>query len=137
MLNTQVLGSSEDNFEDANLFKPERWLQKEKKINPFAHLPFGLGKRMCIGRRLAELQLHLALCWVKVLAGFLQPRSGLFPQSRGERANSAFCLNVCYRSSENIRSWLQTMNLSRCCISASWYPTGNHPLPSVDGRMLR
>lgn len=66
MLNTQVLGSSEDNFEDSKQFKPERWLQKEKKINPFAHLPFGLGKRMCIGRRLAELQLHLALCWVKV-----------------------------------------------------------------------
>lgn len=66
MLNTQVLGSSEDNFEDSSQFKPERWLQKERKINPFAHLPFGLGKRMCIGRRLAELQLHLALCWVKV-----------------------------------------------------------------------
>ncbi|KAH0511000.1 1,25-dihydroxyvitamin D(3) 24-hydroxylase, mitochondrial [Microtus ochrogaster] len=64
MLNTQVLGSSEDNFEDSSQFKPERWLQKEKKINPFAHLPFGLGKRMCIGRRLAELQLHLALCWI-------------------------------------------------------------------------
>uniref|UniRef100_A0A8C6R287 Cytochrome P450, family 24, subfamily a, polypeptide 1 n=1 Tax=Nannospalax galili TaxID=1026970 RepID=A0A8C6R287_NANGA len=64
MLNTQVLGSSEDNFEDCNQFRPERWLQREKKINPFAHLPFGLGKRMCIGRRLAELQLHLALCWI-------------------------------------------------------------------------
>ncbi|XP_031228736.1 1,25-dihydroxyvitamin D(3) 24-hydroxylase, mitochondrial [Mastomys coucha] len=63
-LNTQVLGSSEDNFEDASKFRPERWLQKERKINPFAHLPFGIGKRMCIGRRLAELQLHLALCWI-------------------------------------------------------------------------
>lgn len=84
MLNTQVLGSSEDNFEDASQFKPERWLQKEKKINPFAHLPFGLGKRMCIGRRLAELQLHLALCWVNVLPGFLQPQSGL-SHNTGER----------------------------------------------------
>ncbi|ELW71215.1 1,25-dihydroxyvitamin D(3) 24-hydroxylase, mitochondrial [Tupaia chinensis] len=63
MLNTHVLGSSEDNFEDSSQFRPERWLQ-EKKINPFAHLPFGIGKRMCIGRRLAELQLHLALCWI-------------------------------------------------------------------------
>ncbi|XP_042636558.1 1,25-dihydroxyvitamin D(3) 24-hydroxylase, mitochondrial [Orycteropus afer afer] len=62
-LNTQVLGSNEDNFEDPSQFRPERWLQ-EKKINPFAHLPFGIGKRMCIGRRLAELQLHLALCWI-------------------------------------------------------------------------
>ncbi|XP_075383810.1 1,25-dihydroxyvitamin D(3) 24-hydroxylase, mitochondrial [Tenrec ecaudatus] len=65
MLNTQVLGSNKDNFEDSSQFRPERWLQEEKKkINPFAHLPFGIGKRMCIGRRLAELQLHLALCWI-------------------------------------------------------------------------
>uniref|UniRef100_H0VG30 Cytochrome P450 family 24 subfamily A member 1 n=1 Tax=Cavia porcellus TaxID=10141 RepID=H0VG30_CAVPO len=64
MLNTYVLGSDEDNFEDSGQFRPERWLQTKKKINPFAHLPFGIGKRMCIGRRLAELQLHLAVCWV-------------------------------------------------------------------------
>ncbi|KAK2494377.1 hypothetical protein MC885_010489 [Smutsia gigantea] len=64
MLNTQVLGSNEENFEDSSQFRPERWLQKKRKINPFAHLPFGIGKRMCIGRRLAELQLHLALCWI-------------------------------------------------------------------------
>ncbi|KAK2110186.1 hypothetical protein P7K49_009932 [Saguinus oedipus] len=64
MLNTQVLGSSEDNFEVSSQFRPERWLQEKEKINPFAHLPFGIGKRMCIGRRLAELQLHLALCWI-------------------------------------------------------------------------
>ncbi|XP_049637295.1 1,25-dihydroxyvitamin D(3) 24-hydroxylase, mitochondrial isoform X1 [Suncus etruscus] len=62
-LNTQVLGSNEESFADSSQFRPERWLQ-EKKINPFAHLPFGIGKRMCIGRRLAELQLHLALCWI-------------------------------------------------------------------------
>ncbi|XP_023576495.1 1,25-dihydroxyvitamin D(3) 24-hydroxylase, mitochondrial [Octodon degus] len=64
MLNTYVLGCDEDNFEDPDQFRPERWLQKKKKINPFAHLPFGVGRRMCIGRRLAELQLHLAVCWV-------------------------------------------------------------------------
>ncbi|VFV42911.1 cytochrome family [Lynx pardinus] len=64
MLNTQVLGSNEENFKDSSQFRPERWLQEKKKINPFAHLPFGVGKRMCIGRRLAELQLRLALCWI-------------------------------------------------------------------------
>ncbi|XP_059888882.1 1,25-dihydroxyvitamin D(3) 24-hydroxylase, mitochondrial [Delphinus delphis] len=64
MLNTHVLGSNEENFEDSSQFRPERWLQDKKKINPFAHLPFGIGKRMCVGRRLAELQLHLALCWI-------------------------------------------------------------------------
>ncbi|XP_065778291.1 1,25-dihydroxyvitamin D(3) 24-hydroxylase, mitochondrial isoform X2 [Muntiacus reevesi] len=64
VLNTHVLGSNEENFEESSQFRPERWLQDKKKINPFAHLPFGVGKRMCVGRRLAELQLHLALCWI-------------------------------------------------------------------------
>ncbi|XP_077191763.1 1,25-dihydroxyvitamin D(3) 24-hydroxylase, mitochondrial [Paroedura picta] len=62
MLNSHILGCSEENFSDWTQFKPERWLQKN--INPFAHIPFGIGKRMCIGRRLAELHLHLALLWI-------------------------------------------------------------------------
>ncbi|XP_030389097.1 1,25-dihydroxyvitamin D(3) 24-hydroxylase, mitochondrial isoform X3 [Gopherus evgoodei] len=63
MLNSHALGSNEEYFSDWTTFKPERWLQKNI-INPFAHIPFGIGRRMCIGRRLAELQLHLALCWL-------------------------------------------------------------------------
>lgn len=82
MLNTQVLGSNEENFKDSSQFRPERWLQEKKKINPFAHLPFGIGKRMCIGRRLAELQLHLALCWVKLW--FLQLCSVAFHKAGKE-----------------------------------------------------
>ncbi|RXM96026.1 1,25-dihydroxyvitamin D(3) 24-hydroxylase, mitochondrial [Acipenser ruthenus] len=64
MINSQVLGSNEEYFDDGKQFKPERWLQGRNSINPFAHVPFGIGKRMCIGRRLAELQLQLALCWI-------------------------------------------------------------------------
>uniref|UniRef100_A0A8C4JAX2 1,25-dihydroxyvitamin D(3) 24-hydroxylase, mitochondrial n=1 Tax=Dromaius novaehollandiae TaxID=8790 RepID=A0A8C4JAX2_DRONO len=63
MINTHALGCNEEYFNGWTQFKPERWLQKNL-INPFTHLPFGMGKRMCIGRRLAELQLHLALCWL-------------------------------------------------------------------------
>nr|XP_054505165.1 25-hydroxyvitamin D-1 alpha hydroxylase, mitochondrial [Agelaius phoeniceus] len=32
--------------------------------HPFASLPFGLGPRSCVGRRLAELQLHMALAQI-------------------------------------------------------------------------
>ncbi|CDQ76539.1 unnamed protein product [Oncorhynchus mykiss] len=64
MINSHALGANEEYFEHSNLFKPERWLRESRPINPFAHVPFGIGKRMCIGRRLAELQLQLALCWV-------------------------------------------------------------------------
>ncbi|KAK9528652.1 hypothetical protein VZT92_012803 [Zoarces viviparus] len=63
MINSHALGSNEEYFEDGKQFKPERWLRENNTINPFAHVPFGIGKRMCIGRRLAELQLQLAMCW--------------------------------------------------------------------------
>uniref|UniRef100_A0A7N6AQN2 Cytochrome P450, family 24, subfamily A, polypeptide 1 n=1 Tax=Anabas testudineus TaxID=64144 RepID=A0A7N6AQN2_ANATE len=65
MINTHALGSNEEYFDDVKQFKPERWLRETSTINPFAHVPFGIGKRMCIGRRLAELQLQLAMCWVR------------------------------------------------------------------------
>ncbi|MEQ2190558.1 hypothetical protein XENOCAPTIV_030749, partial [Xenoophorus captivus] len=65
MINTHALGSNEEYFNDSKQFKPERWLRENSTINPFAHVPFGIGKRMCIGRRLAELQLQLAMCWVR------------------------------------------------------------------------
>ncbi|XP_064489995.1 cytochrome P450 3A41-like [Ornithodoros turicata] len=41
-------------------FKPDRFLQEE--FNPTAFLPFGLGPRICIGKRLALLELKVALC---------------------------------------------------------------------------
>uniref|UniRef100_A0A8C5IIB8 CP27B protein n=1 Tax=Junco hyemalis TaxID=40217 RepID=A0A8C5IIB8_JUNHY len=47
-------------FPAPDTFRPERWL------HPFASLPFGLGPRSCVGRRLAELQLHMALAQVGV-----------------------------------------------------------------------
>ena len=65
VINSQALGSNEEYFDNGKQFRPERWLEGKSSINPFAHVPFGIGKRMCIGRRLAELQLQLALCWVR------------------------------------------------------------------------
>lgn len=102
MLNTQVLGSSEENFEDSSQFRPERWLQKKGKINPFAHLPFGIGKRMCIGRRLAELHLHLALCWVKLWADLCTCILRYSTLWQAKRGNSAF-LGMCVPDCPQIR----------------------------------
>ncbi|NWU03729.1 CP24A protein, partial [Urocynchramus pylzowi] len=63
MINSHALGCSEDCFRGWAEFRPERWLHRGS-IHPFSHVPFGIGRRMCVGRRVAELQLHLALCWV-------------------------------------------------------------------------
>ncbi|KAK5933655.1 hypothetical protein CgunFtcFv8_014118 [Champsocephalus gunnari] len=64
MINSHAMGTNEEYFEEGKRFKPERWLRENNNIHPFAHIPFGIGKRMCIGRRLAELQLQLAMCWL-------------------------------------------------------------------------
>ncbi|NXW67250.1 CP27B protein, partial [Hirundo rustica] len=77
-------------FPAPDAFRPERWLRHRDtddtpgdapgdapgdnpgdtpgdtpgSRHPFASLPFGLGPRSCVGRRLAELQLHMALAQV-------------------------------------------------------------------------
>ena len=61
-----VMGRDEKLFKDAEAFRPERWLRKKDAIptdtaEAFSSIPFGFGTRMCIGRRLAELELHLLL----------------------------------------------------------------------------
>lgn len=133
MLNTRVLGSDEENFEDASQFRPERWLQEKKKINPFAHLPFGVGKRMCVGRRLAELQLHLALCWVSPPAARLCP---VLPRRAGPGL-IPLSVHLCSRSSANTTSWPRTTSPWKCCTWASWCPAGSSPLPSASDKRPR
>ncbi|NXD88843.1 CP27B protein, partial [Halcyon senegalensis] len=51
-------------FPAPDTFRPQRWLRGGGTGHPFASLPFGLGKRSCVGRRLAELEVHQALAQV-------------------------------------------------------------------------
>ncbi|XP_075054111.1 25-hydroxyvitamin D-1 alpha hydroxylase, mitochondrial [Mixophyes fleayi] len=48
-------------FSNPNEFRPERWLNKDDSHHPYASIPFGFGKRSCIGKRIAELEVYLAL----------------------------------------------------------------------------
>ncbi|KAL9957728.1 hypothetical protein ACROYT_G034664 [Oculina patagonica] len=63
---TSAMGRDEKVFQDAEAFKPERWLRNKDVIlteaaEAFSSIPFGFGTRMCLGRRIAELELHLLL----------------------------------------------------------------------------
>ena len=60
------MGRDGEVFENAEAFKPERWLRKKhfvltEAVEAFSSIPFGFGTRMCLGRRIAELELHLLL----------------------------------------------------------------------------
>jgi len=43
-------------YDDAEKFKPERWLKENKNIDAFAFIPFGAGPRNCIGQHLAQIE---------------------------------------------------------------------------------
>ncbi|HEX6123717.1 MAG TPA: cytochrome P450, partial [Ktedonobacterales bacterium] len=50
---------------DAEVFRPERWLDGSMKDLPRgAYFPFGLGPRMCIGMPLADMEMRLVLATI-------------------------------------------------------------------------
>lgn len=123
MINSHALGSNEEYFEDRKQFKPERWLREHSTINPFANVPFGIGKRMCIGRRLAELQLQLALAWVSSRIRF----SRLYYQHIGVLIRTKFCkLNSHVASFQILAKWWYFSHTVgqgvRDCRNRSWAP---------------
>lgn len=87
-------------FPEPNSFRPARWLGQSPAPHPFASLPFGFGKRSCIGRRLAELELQMALAQVSDL--------DFIPISRLERPKPFKAVSACPLISMGIHKTQQT-----------------------------
>lgn len=62
----KVMSRNEMHFTDADKFIPERWLRNctqavdtAPSASPFAFLPFGFGKRSCVGQRFSEMEIQI------------------------------------------------------------------------------
>lgn len=83
---TYYLGRDPDLFPEPEVFRPERWLRSDgtaDSIHPFAWLPFGYGPRMCIGRRVAELEMHLLLARICQTFELKPDDKPILPKVRG------------------------------------------------------
>jgi cytochrome P450 family 49 subfamily A len=62
------LSNIEDYFYEPEKFIPERWLKNDEAyqqdIHRYVSLPFGYGRRTCIGRRFADAELAILLAKV-------------------------------------------------------------------------
>jgi cytochrome P450 len=63
----QIACRREENFEDPDKFKPERWLKTFDDSYPKnSYLPFGKGLRKCIGENVAKLEMMLLTTKVSI-----------------------------------------------------------------------
>ncbi|KAM8704115.1 hypothetical protein ACLKA7_008686 [Drosophila subpalustris] len=64
--------SSDQYFPRSSEYLPERWMRSDadsakcpanplKSTNPFVFLPFGFGPRMCVGKRIVDMELELGI----------------------------------------------------------------------------
>lgn len=65
-----VVSHDHTQFARADEFMPERWLRADRvtpgpfRHHPYSFIPFGVGVRGCVGKRVAEMEMYFALCGV-------------------------------------------------------------------------
>lgn len=63
MIGNYIMTRDESVFPNPKQYMPERWLRSSDRQgyesdSKFQYLPFGFGPRMCIGKRVAEMEIH-------------------------------------------------------------------------------
>lgn len=79
VLNTEDIMRESKYYPEALKFIPERWLREDSEVKmkcpnakksdiPFIYMPFGFGPRMCVGKRIVDLELEIGI--TKILRNF-------------------------------------------------------------------
>ncbi|XP_060660706.1 probable cytochrome P450 12c1, mitochondrial [Drosophila nasuta] len=70
LMNSNLLLDDERYYPRAKEFLPERWLREQSNENeklvvdnpsPFVYLPFGFGPRMCVGKRIVDMEMEITV----------------------------------------------------------------------------
>ncbi|KAH8261331.1 hypothetical protein KR044_007182 [Drosophila immigrans] len=70
LMNSNLLLDDERHYKRAKEFLPERWLRDqasneseklENNTSPFIYLPFGFGPRMCVGKRIVDMEMEITV----------------------------------------------------------------------------
>ncbi|XP_018322335.1 probable cytochrome P450 301a1, mitochondrial [Agrilus planipennis] len=70
LIASHLAGLKEEYFDDADRFRPERWLDPsiDRSVSTLATIPYGFGPKACLARELAEIEVGLLVS--KVLQKF-------------------------------------------------------------------
>ncbi|XP_034483067.1 probable cytochrome P450 12c1, mitochondrial [Drosophila innubila] len=70
LMNSNLLLDDERFYPRAKEFLPERWLRQQPNesenlvadnMSPFVYLPFGFGPRMCVGKRIVDMEMEITV----------------------------------------------------------------------------
>lgn len=65
-----ALHQNKDNWQQPKEFNPDRFLKENMQGKTYQYIPFGQGKRMCLGHALAGIQMHIILAELLVNFNF-------------------------------------------------------------------
>lgn len=74
LISLYTAGRMEEHFPSAETFIPSRWIREGGEagawiLKPQASIPFAMGARSCIGKKIANYQIHTLLTKVKTFGG--------------------------------------------------------------------